>query len=506
MNASDAFRAVMPIQAGLISIELASLEPELQAPNLSFTLRLIRWEMDGEERSLSELKEQQVDVLPGELLKDPRVPAYFRAWASAVQEQVSEQATELMPSDLFPPVRKHPLLRTDSGEEEVLRALLRSPEKRRPFDAILQPLPVPAEVEAAISRDPTNPEPYLVFADLLQEQGDPRGELMTLLVEADRVGTPAAREAGNALFARHRDALAGPLEDWESLSLDWRWGFVSGAHLSLTVEDSEEGANAAGLLRALLACPAARFLQHLTLGVTGYAGRTDYGELLEMLCAKARPALRELFIGDLTSEDAEISWVQAGNLGALPAAAPRLSSLKVRAGQIELGPLGFPHLKRLVLESGGLSLECLRAVCAADWPRLEHLELWFGSSDYGAGGGVADLEDVLEARRIPKVRSLGLRNAEFTDELVARLVDSPVLVQLEELDLSLGTLSDAGARTLALHAGRFKHLRWLGLDQNYLTEEGVALVEGVCPRVTTRGQKAADAFYDEGARYVSVGE
>src|SRR5688572_15486077 len=37
-----------------------------------------------------------------------------------------------------------------------------------------------AELEAAIAADPDQPEPYLVYADWLQSQDDPRGELIVV--------------------------------------------------------------------------------------------------------------------------------------------------------------------------------------------------------------------------------------------------------------------------------------------------------------------------------------
>src|SRR5688572_23115268 len=60
------------------------------------------------------------------------------------------------------------------------------------------------DLEAAIAASPLDREPYSVFADWLQQQGDPRGELISLQL--------AGKDAeADALFAKHEDYFLGPL-------------------------------------------------------------------------------------------------------------------------------------------------------------------------------------------------------------------------------------------------------------------------------------------------------
>jgi hypothetical protein len=56
------------------------------------------------------------------------------------------------------------------------------------------------------------------------------------------------------------------------------------------------------------------------------------------------------------------------------------------------------------------------------------------------------------------------------------LVDAPIVPRLTELDLSMGTMSDDGARILHAHRDRFAHLV-LHVDECYLTPAGRALLE-----------------------------
>ncbi|HEX4449586.1 MAG TPA: TIGR02996 domain-containing protein [Kofleriaceae bacterium] len=59
----------------------------------------------------------------------------------------------------------------------------------------------------AIYADPSDDAKRLVYADSLQPSGDPRGELIV----AQLAGTPEAAKRANALVAKHRHALLGPL-------------------------------------------------------------------------------------------------------------------------------------------------------------------------------------------------------------------------------------------------------------------------------------------------------
>src|SRR5262249_47011449 len=113
-----------------------------------------------------------------------------------------------------------------------------------------------------------------------------------------------------------------------------------------------------------------------------------------------------------------------------------------------LRELEHQHLKSLTFEASNLRRGVVRAVGASKLPVLEHLELWLGTEMYGADTTPDDLQGILQGKRLPSLRSLGLRNTEFADEFARAVSGSAVLGRLRALALSLGSLTDHGAEAL----------------------------------------------------------
>src|SRR5687768_9376114 len=104
------------------------------------------------------------------------------------------------------------------------------------------------------------------------------------------------------------------------------------------------------------------------------------------------PNLQALFIGDVTYEECEISWIQQTDLSPLFMAYPRLQHFGVRgANDLNFGRVRHKTLKSFVLESGGTSGELVRQIATMDTPRLRDFELWTGSRFYGWDGTIGDL-------------------------------------------------------------------------------------------------------------------
>ncbi|MGW6454503.1 STM4015 family protein [Streptomyces sp. NPDC055078] len=191
----------------------------------------------------------------------------------------------------------------------------------------------------------------------------------------------------------------------------------------------------------------------------------------ELAGARAKlPALRAVFLGDITCEESEISWITQGLVTPVLDAYPELLELGVRGGQ----SLTFPavrhaNLRSLVIETGGLDAEVVRGVAASDLPALEHLDLWLGTSWYGANADVADLEPILTGTRLPSLRYLALRNSDMQDQVAAAVAGAPVVARLDTLDLSMGTLGDEGAEAL-LNGQPLTHLRKLDLHHHFIGE------------------------------------
>ncbi|WP_370415881.1 STM4015 family protein [Streptomyces fradiae] len=230
-----------------------------------------------------------------------------------------------------------------------------------------------------------------------------------------------------------------------------------------------------------------------------------------LVAAKDRlPALEAVFLGDMLSEDCEISWIMQSDVTPLLAAYPGLRTLAVRgASGLEFPPVRHEGLRRLVVQTGGLPADVVRSIGACDFPALEHLELWLGRDDYGNDTTPADLEPILSGTRLPALRYLGLRNSDAQDEVVAAVASAPVVARLETLDLSMGELTDQGAE--ALLAGQpLTHLKRLDLSHHFLSDETAERVtaalapHGVAVDVSDR--QVPHEYNGERYRYTAVGE
>ncbi|RKS09419.1 hypothetical protein DFP74_5155 [Nocardiopsis sp. Huas11] len=196
------------------------------------------------------------------------------------------------------------------------------------------------------------------------------------------------------------------------------------------------------------------------------------------------PALRSLFFGEIVAEEYEISWIQQADLAPLLAAFPELTELTVRgagdpgpaesdapdAGLLRLAVPGHTALRRLTVQSGGLPGHVCRQIASSGLPALEHLELWLGVREYRGDAVPADLDPVLSGGAFPNLVHLGLRDAEDTDAWVEALAEAPLTTGLRTLDLSLGTLTDRGARVL-LGAPVFRRLQRLDLHHHFVSPD-----------------------------------
>jgi uncharacterized protein (TIGR02996 family) len=364
------------------------------------------------------------------------------------------------------------------------------------------------ELEQTILADPDNEAAYQVYADWLQGEGDPRGELTALQVALARGEDAELRAREQALIQANRQRLLGDLpdvdpdEDPAPVKLTWHAGWLRSARLAASEEHALPD-----LCRSLLTCGSARFLRELTIGVGVVDDENNYADTTAVIAELGLPqALRVLYLADFAQEESEISWSHLGDVGVWLRAARGLRELTLRGGSMELGALDLPELRRFSVITGGFTAENIRDVARARWPKLETLSLYFGDDNYGASGGVDDVRPILEGKGLPALRELGLCNSEFADQLAAVLGKSPVLRQLRVLDLSMGTLSDDGARALLASAPAFAHLERLDLSENFLGDEMLAAVAKLCPDVRTSGQRGGYERGGEIHRYVAVGE
>jgi hypothetical protein len=233
-------------------------------------------------------------------------------------------------------------------------------------------------------------------------------------------------------------------------------------------------------------------------------GSEEVVQLLVSAQAKL-PNLRGIFIGDMVSEENEISWIVQSDVSPLLVAYPKLEHLRLRGtGELSLGGrLTHDNLKSFTIETGGLPPRLLEEALASQLPALESLELWLGTTGYGGDATVNDVRPLLSGTLFPALKHLGLRDSEIVDQIAAALAGASILSRLNSLDLSLGTLSDEGGKAL-LQNPALQRLKRLDLHRHYLSKEMMGSLKQQFPGVNVDDPQGDDT--DEDDRYVAVSE
>lgn len=361
----------------------------------------------------------------------------------------------------------------------VVRAYLLGPSADDPPDAPPPPAPPPARARPARPTEPTEP---------LHREGD---------VEVGGDGTDGWRPPSHVPTAAHAATLCGrrvmsytpdyPAKDtWAQRIGDAEQEayFVGVSAFALAIEEADDVFP--GRLDALLADPQLGALRGLLLGMWNADGCFDPPEVYWAKLAAAGPrmtSLTDLFLGDIPQEECEISWISLGDVGPMISAIPSLLHVWVRANgeELRLSSLRHPGLRHLTIQSGGLSQRVVDDLTAAELPALRSLVLWLGDGGYGNDIDPATLPALLS--RFPDLVHLGLQNAEEHDTVLEAVITNPVLRQLKSLDLSMGTITDRGARLL-LESGVLATLSHLNLRHHYITDpELLAALRAACPAV-----------------------
>jgi hypothetical protein len=242
-------------------------------------------------------------------------------------------------------------------------------------------------------------------------------------------------------------------------------------------------------------------LEALILGPWSEAATgTPPNDYLEGLVAHRLPNLRALFVGDMTFEDSEISWIHQTDYTGLISAYPGLEVLRIRGGNaLELPETEYRELRELVIETGGLPSSVVESLGNSRLPALRKLELWLGSDSYGFDGKLSTYQQLLEKIEPQRLEYLGLCDSEITDQLATHLAGQGWLGSLHTLDLSKGTIGDEGARAL-LASPHLAGLKVLDLRHHYISPPVVQQLKALPLTLHI------DAGQDPDDRYVQVGE
>lgn len=365
----------------------------------------------------------------------------------------------------------------------------------------------PAKLEARLLDALDDLDSWQVYADVLAEAGDPRGELVS-------IGVALARGEGKKkqlerreqeLLETHAEAWFGKLasEDaWrECFGYTLEQGFFG--RIKLWVDYDHKDVDIAKPLAYALAHPSSGFLRQLDLGLPNAEGSGDYSACIKAIVKHGGLAsLRVLTIGDFEfPEESEISWVTVGDVGKLWPLLPRIDTVLLRGAGIALGKLASTSLRSLSLQTGGLPKKAAASLAEAELPALEQLAIWFGTTHYGGSCEGRQIPAILANKSFKRLRSLALANADFADEIADELARAKLPRSLERLDLTMGTMSDVGAQALLGAAKQLADVELL-LGNNFISPDMCKRLRKALPKCDTGKQRRGD----DDSRYVTVGE
>ncbi len=274
-----------------------------------------------------------------------------------------------------------------------------------------------AVLEAACRAAPDDAATWAVYADWLQEHGDPRGELASLVRQG-------------------REDLAGIALPHGVMLTKWRHGFPIAARFDL-VDNAE----------ALLALPIARCCEELEYRET-WEWRSSVASVVE---SPVREHIRALLFATSRNTDGDLSGVWE---------LPRLEHLRAHVNvAVELGSIRAAALKRFDRRFDEVTDREIATIASADWPALEHLQLEIQS------GLVRDFTRTLpiyNARTFPRVRHLAIGGVPLRARTLAVFLATPMVAQLRTLDLSK---ADITREAIARHADQLRHLESIKLPR-----------------------------------------
>jgi uncharacterized protein (TIGR02996 family) len=318
---------------------------------------------------------------------------------------------------------------------------------------------------SAILESPEDDTPRLIYADWLEERGDPRGEFIRLqcaraaLPDWDRRARLLLRQE-NALLDQHGAAWWGELPSLEGIIWeDFERGFVSSVMAS----------SFAALYRHAKKIWQAAPVRHVT--VTGKSERVRLDR------RQALPQLRSL-----TVFFRALSGLDLGQV----ADAPLLSTLRtLDLGGCRLGGAGLhllarsPHLANvttLVLNQTGIGFPDLRAL--ADSPSLKALTSLglhggFGSQYEDAGNiGLTGIRTLTHIPALSELTALDLGSNAVNKQAVRELLSSRQMSRLRMLVLDDNEIETADLEAFAV-ARTLPRLTHLNLGDNKIGDQGL---------------------------------
>lgn len=298
------------------------------------------------------------------------------------------------------------------------------------------PKAVNPELEAQIRARLTDPGPYLVYADWLQQRGDPRGDLIAMHAQlaAAPGDTKLAKAVAAFLDANGSYLLPPALDDLlrapkragdETFrcTATWRMGFLDRVRIA---RKKSTKLDVVALVADVLRHPSSVFLRALAFGPLGTPAETSYIEIIRELTKGTIPStIEEIELGDF-APDVDLAFVRTGSLNPLLAAAPALRRLAVRAGTVRFeSAVKHATLRELAIVASEITTPNLQRLFAAKLPELVSLDLTCAGLQLAV-----ELRTLVTSKTLPNLRHLALRQV-AEPELVRTVIErSPLGAQL----------------------------------------------------------------------------
>ncbi|MEH2224265.1 HEAT repeat domain-containing protein [Nostoc sp.] len=257
-------------------------------------------------------------------------------------------------------------------------------------------------------------------------------------------------------------------------------------------------------LQILLQSPLANQIEALVFGLwyTGSLEDYTFRPVMDALlnAHEQLSNIKALFIGDVNNYELGSLPLVYSDFSYILLAYPQLEVLKIRCNSsskyykyltgMQFSPVRHENLKAIIIESE-IPYGVIDEICQLELPALEYFELWFVTDERYS----YVLESIRNFSHIfPNLKYLGLRNCIFSDDMAFAIVDSPILENLLELDISVGNLGYKGAECL-LNCPSIRQLDTLDITDNYLTDEIIKEFNQFDIEVISERQKTPDRYY-----------
>ena len=259
--------------------------------------------------------------------------------------------------------------------------------------------------------------------------------------------------------------------------------------------------NAGELAEKILSDKRLPELKYITIGTWGESD-DDPEAILNMVIENKEKFqhIESIFVGDMDSEECEISWIQQCNrYGDLLKALPNLKILRIKGAEgLSFGaPPEHAALEEIQIICGGLPKNIIEELLKAKLPNLKKLILFLGVDEYGFDCTMEQLASLASKSKFPKMNEFGFVNSEIQDEVVEMLLKSDILPQLEVLDISCGCLTDKGGEMLIDAKDKLTHLKKIDADFHYMSKEMMKKLKSLPLKISMADQQEGDEDDDE---------